>query len=398
MVRFGYGITGNQSIPAGRIVSQFGGERGDTYYDITGSNSSVVAGFRQTSLGNPNLKWEENKSTNVGTDLALWGGKVNVVLDFYQRNTNNLLFDPRLPGTAGIASPPIVNVGQMKNQGIDFSIGHQGRTWEFSLQGSHYKNEIVSIDGVQDFFYGPIATRFGNQVINKVGYPIGSFYGLVSQGFFKDAAAVTSHAAQDGAAPGRIRFKDVNGDGKITADDRTIIGSPHPDFTAGFDVGFHWKDLDLSASVFGTFGSDIFNAQMEDYVFRNFSSNVRKELLTDSWTPTNQNAKYPRLDVNDTYSRALSDYYVADGSYVRMRSIQAGYNVPQKYARWLSATRVYVQGENLFTFTGYDGLDPALPAANVFGPAGDVRDQYRGIDRGSYPSSRTFSFGVVTSF
>ncbi|MEP7344687.1 MAG: SusC/RagA family TonB-linked outer membrane protein, partial [Gemmatimonadaceae bacterium] len=174
MIRFGYGITGNQAIPSGRIVSQYGGDRGDTYYDVTGSNTTVQAGFRQTSLGNPNLKWEENKSTNIGADLALFDGKINVVVDVYQRKTNNLLYDPKLPATAGVAAPPIVNIGQMKNQGIDFSIGHQGQSWDISLQGSHYKNEIVSIDGVQDFFYGPITTRFGNQVINKVGHPIGS--------------------------------------------------------------------------------------------------------------------------------------------------------------------------------------------------------------------------------
>ena len=398
MIRFGYGVTGNQAIPSGRIVSQYGGERGDTYYDITGSNSSVVAGFRQTSLGNANLKWEENKSTNVGADLALFDGKVNVVIDVYQRKTNNLLFDPRLPATAGVAAPPIVNIGQMKNQGVDFSIGHQGPTWEFSVQGSHYTNEIVSIDGVQDFFYGPISTRFGNQIINKVGNPIGSFFGLVSEGFFRDAADVSGHAQQDGAAPGRIKFKDVNGDHKITSDDRTIIGSPHPDFTGGLDLGVHWRNWDISGSVFATVGNEIFDVQKEFYVFRQFSTNVRKDLLTDSWTPTHQNAKYPRLDVNDNYSHAVSSFYVEDGSYVRMRSLQVGYNVPQSWARWMSATKVYVQAENLFTFTGYNGLDPALPAANVFGPAGDIRDQYRGVDRGSYPSSRTFSFGIVTSF
>jgi hypothetical protein len=133
-------------------------------------------------------------------------------------------------------------------------------------------------------------------------------------------------------------------------------------------------------------------------VFRQFSTNVRKDLLTDSWTPEKTDAKYPRLDVNDNYSHAVSSFYVEDGSYVRMRSLQLGYNLPQSIARWMQATRVYLQAENLFTFTGYNGLDPALPAANVTGAAGDIRDQYRGIDRGSYPSSRTFSVGIVTSF
>ena len=193
-------------------------------------------------------------------------------------------------------------------------------------------------------------------------------------------------------------FKDVNGDGVITAADRTIIGSPHPDYTLGLDLGLRRGNFDLSGTLFGTFGNDIFDAQKDFYVFRDFSTNVRSDLLTDSWTPTNTNAKYPQLNQNDTYSKAYSSFYVEDGSYVRLRNLQLGYNVPASMARWLSATRVYVQGENMLTLTGYSGLDPALPAANVGGAAGDIRDQYRGVDRGSYPSSRTISIGITTSF
>jgi hypothetical protein len=397
MIRAGWGVTGNQSIPSGRIVSQFGGSRGDTYYDVGGTNNSVVAGFRQASLGNPDLKWEENRSTNIGTDLALFDGTVNVIVDYYRRKTNNLLFDPRTPGTAGIAAPPIVNIGKVENTGVDFSIGVQGSMWNATFNGSHYKNEIVSIDGVQDFFFGPITTRFGNAVINKVGHPIGAFYGLVADGFFRDAADVAAHATQDGAAPGRIKFRDANGDGTINLEDREIIGSPHPDFTASLDMGVRWRNFDLSGTLFGTFGNEIFDVQKEFYIFRNFSTNVRSDLLANSWTPENLDAKYPRLDVNDSHSHAISSFYVEDGSYVRLRNLQLGYNVPLS-ARWISATRIYVQAENLFTITGYDGLDPSLPAANVFGAAGDIRDQYRGVDRGAYPSSKTFSIGLVASF
>jgi TonB-linked SusC/RagA family outer membrane protein len=397
MLRFGWGVTGNQNIPSGRIVSQFGGSRGDTYYDITGTNS-VVAGFRQTSLGNRNLKWEENTSTNVGADIGLLDGRVNLVLDLYKRHTDNLLFDPPIPGTAGIASAPIVNIGEMDNSGVDFSIGYRAPAWTATLNASRYRNKIVSIDGVQDFFYGPISTRFGNQVINQIGHPIGSFYGLVADGFFRDAADVTAHAIQDGKAPGRIKFRDVNGDGQVTLADRTIIGSPHPDFTTSLDMTFRRGAWDLAATVFGTFGNDIFDVQKEFYVFRNFDTNVRRDLLANSWTPQNLDAKYPRLDVNDLFSRSLSSFYVEDGSYVRLRNLQLGYEVPPRLLRWIPAARLYVQAENLFTITGYDGLDPSLPTANITGPAGDTRDQYRGIDRGTYPSNRTFSLGMTTSF
>jgi TonB-dependent starch-binding outer membrane protein SusC len=399
MLRFGTGVTGNQLIPSGRIVSQFGGARGETYYDVSGSGSGIAAGFRQTSLGNPNLKWEENRSQNVGADMVLFNGAINFVVDLYRRNTDNLLFDPALPATAGLASPPIVNVGKMRNTGYDFSVGHQANSWNVTFNGSHYSNKIVSINGEQTFFYGPISTRYGNQIINQVGQPIGSFYGYIADGFFRDAADVTAHATQAGAAPGRIKFRDVNGDGKIDLNDRTIIGSPHPKFTAGLDVGARRGNWDASATIFGTYGNKIFENQMEFYVFREFETNVRKDLLANSWTPQNLNAKYPRLDVTDDVSHTISSFYVKDGSYTRLRNLQLGYTLPNA-ARYLPGARVYVQGDNLFTKTNYDGLDPALPAANTanISAAGDTRDQYRGVDRGSYPSNRVFSVGIVTSF
>ena len=401
MLRYGWGVTGNQLIPTGRIVSQFGGGAGDTFYDITGSNTGITAGFRQSSLGNPDLKWEENRSQNVGADLALFNRNLDVVLDIYQRKTSNLLFNPALPATAGVASPPFVNVGSVQNTGFDFSIGHRGSWWNATLNGSHYKNEIKTIDGVQNFFYGPVGIRFGNPVINQVGSPIGAFYGYVADGFFRDAADVAAYANQAGKAPGRIKFKDLNGDARIDLNDRTVIGSPHPDFTAGLDLGMRWRAFDVSSTIFGTFGNDIFEAQKQFYIFRNFSTNVREDLLANSWTPTNLDAKYPRLDVSDVYSYALSSYYVEDGSYVRMRSLQVGYTIPADarfIGRSLSGTRVYLQGENLFTITGYPGLDPALAVRNVTGSAGDIRDQFRGVDEGMYPTNRVFSIGLTTSF
>ncbi len=414
MLRLGYGVTGNQSIPSGRIVSQFGGSQGDTFYDVAGTGNQIQPGFRLTALGNADLQWEENRSLNVGLDLEFFGGDVSFIVDWYRRVTDNLLFAPQVPATAGVSAPPFVNIGEMKNTGIDLSLGFQGSvgttgTWSVSLNGSRYKNEIVRIDGVQDFFFGPVSTRFGNQVINQVGSPLGAFYGLEADGFFEDDAAVTAHATQDGAAPGRIRFTDqptdndgdgvIDGpDGQINADDRVIIGDPHPDFTLGVDFNLDIGAFDFSATVFGTFGNDIFDVQKEFYVFRNFSTNVRSDLLTDSWEmgADNTNAKYPRLDANDTFSgQQISSFYVEDGSYVRLRSLQVGWRIPETF---VPGTRIYVQAENLLTLTGYSGLDPALPAAGISGAGGDIRDQYRGVDRGSYPSNRMFSIGINTAF
>jgi hypothetical protein len=294
-----------------------------------------------------------------------------------------------------------VNIGKMKNRGFDFSIGHTGDRWNATFQGSKYKNEIVSIDGVQDFFITNVKVRDREAAINKVGYPIGAFYGFQTNGYINTQAetdACKAGSVQGFCEMGAIKFVDLNGDGKVTSADRTIIGSPHPDFTGSLDLGYRYGNFDVSGTIFGSFGNDIFDAQKLFYVFRMFQTNVKADLLANSWTPQNTSAKYPQINDNDTFSSAFSDFYVEDGSFVRLRNLQVGYNVPQRLARFLNATRVYVQAENLFTLTGYEGLDVSLPAADINGAAGDIRDQYRGVDRGSYPSSRTFSIGITTSF
>ena len=411
MLRFGWGVTGNQNISLGRVVSVFGGDRGDTFYDISGSGGSIRTGYKITRIGNPDLKWEEQHSINVGVDAEFLQGKATFTADVYRRNTNNLLFDPRLPATAGSAAPPVVNIGKMRNNGIDFSLGYRGSIgsgtlWSVTFNGSHYKNTILQIDdqGTQSFI-GPAAAdvREQNAVINQIGHPIGAFYGLVADGYYLDSAQAALHFSS-GARAGRIKFRDLNGDNLITAADRTIIGSPHPDFTAGLDLAVRRGAWEFSATLFGTFGNDIFDAQKYWYVFRYFDTNVRADRLANSVVlnaqgqVTNPGAKYPRLDASDVFSRQYSSYWVEDGSYVRLRNLQVAYNLPPALVRWIPAARVYLQAENLFTITGYDGLDPALPAAETFGAAGDRRDQARGIDQGTYPSNRTITIGISTTF
>jgi TonB-dependent starch-binding outer membrane protein SusC len=409
MLRFGYGVTGNQQIPSGRIIDQFGGDRGDTFYDIGGTGSTIQPGFKITALGNPNLQWEEQKSGNVGLDLEFLEGKGNFTVDLYRRNTDKLLFDPELPGTGGSAAPPIVNIGAMRNDGVDFTLGYHstiGSTlWSVTFNGSHYKNKIVRIDGVSDFFFGrgSSVVREQNAVINEVGQPIGAFYGLVAEGYYKDSLDAAPFWSS-GARPGRIKFKDVNGDGVIDGNDRTVIGSPHPDFTGGLDLAARHGAWEFSATVFGTFGNQIFNTQKYWYVFRYFDTNVAADLLQNSvklnaqGQVINPDAKYPRIDGSDVFSRQFSSYWVESGSYVRLRTLQVAYNLPPAFIRWIPVARVYLQAENLFTITGYSGLDPSLPAASSFGALGDIRDQARGIDQGTYPSNRTITVGISTTF
>lgn len=427
MLRFGWGITGNQQIPGGRIVARFGGGRGDTFYDISGSGTSIQAGFRQIALGNINMAWETNKSVNVGLDLEFAQGRGNLTLDVYERITgatdgHGLLFDPRLPSTAGVASPAIQNVGKMSNKGFDFAVAYSGtmgggRVWSIAFNGAHYRNKILAISEDLSQFDGGSTSRLGTAVSNRLGAPIGAFYGLQADGYFPDSATALAHydtlgtcptaPCQIGAKVGRIRFVDVDGDGFITSADRTIIGSPHPDFTAGLDFGLRLGAWDFSASIFGSFGADIFDAQKNFYVFRDFSTNVLKDRLTDSFclpgdegctNPYNQDAKYPRLDQNDGESRKISSYYIESGTYVRLRNLQIGFTVPANMIRWFPVARIYLQAENLFTITGYPGLDPALPPPVFTNASGDIRDQFRGVDQGAYPTSKTITIGISTQF
>ncbi|MDH3650097.1 MAG: SusC/RagA family TonB-linked outer membrane protein, partial [Saprospiraceae bacterium] len=404
-VRGGWGITGNQSIPAGRVFDQFGGGTNSSFYDITGSNSSLAQGFILTSLGNPNLKWEENKSTNVGIDASLFAGQFTIVFDVYQRSVEGLLFNPLLPATSGNAQPPFVNVGKMENNGWDLTLGYRGNLtqdlrFNADLNLGHYKNEIISIDGVQDFFFGNFGGRLGNIIINQVGGEIGAFYGFKSDGLFESQADVDAHATQDGAAPGRLKFVDVNNDGVVNLDDKTDIGSYHPDLTAGLNLGFAYKNFDANIFLFGSFGNEIFDIGKEFTIFRLFRTNVRTDLLTDSWTESNTGASIPRLDQNDQFSSAASDFYVEDGSYVRAKNIQLGYTFPNSLLNkfGVSNFRIYLQAENLFTITDYSNIDPALPNINRDVNGVNVVDQSAGVDRGTYPANRIFMFGVNATF
>ncbi|NND30980.1 MAG: TonB-dependent receptor [Saprospiraceae bacterium] len=405
-IRGGWGVTGNQQVPTGRVFDQFGGGTNSSFYNINGNGSSLAAGYVLTSIGNPALKWEENVSTNVGFDASLIQGKVQVVFDVYQRSVDGLIFAPTLPATAGNASPPFVNIGEMQNKGWDLSLAYNGRIgsdfrFNTDLNLGHYKNEIISIDGEQDFFLGGFGGRLGNIVINEIGSPIGSFFGLKTDGIFQSQAEVEAHATQDGAAPGRLRFVDSNGDGMVNAEDKVNIGNYHPDLTAGLGLGFAYKNFDANIFLFASIGNEIFDITKEFTIFRLFSTNVREELLTDSWTAERTNASIPRLDQNDQFSSTASDFYVEDGSYLRAKNIQLGYTLPTAgmlSRAGFSKLRLYVQAENVFTITGYSNIDPALPAVTRTVNGVDVTDQSSGIDRGTYPTNKIFLFGISATF
>lgn len=404
-IRAGWGKTGNQSIPTGNPFDRFGGSLESTFYDIFATNNSAVAGYALINRGNKGTKWEENVSKNIGIDASILNGKLNLVLDVYSREVDGLLFPAQLPGTAGTAAPAFVNIASMKNSGVDIGLDWNDQfsskfSYNIGLTFTHYKNEVVDIDGSSEtFFPGGFDSRIGIVNFNKVGYPISSFYGWVADGYFQNQSEVDAHAEQQGKAIGRIRFKDLDGDGIINDNDKGPIGSPHPDFTMGINIGFQVQRFDFSAFLFASVGNQIFNYEKLFNVFSFFNSNVRRDVVTDSWTPSNPNAKYPINDLNDIFSISPSTFYVEDGGYLRAKNVQLGYTFPTgTFGNVFSSLRLYVQAQNLFTITNYSGLDPALSNFDINGGGTGSPDLWTGYDLGNYPTERKLLFGINASF
>lgn len=401
-LRVSYGIAGNQSIPSGNAFDRFGGGTGSSFYDITGSNNSLATGYYLTGRGNPSTRWEKSISTNIGFDASFFGGKLLAVVDLYDKTVVDLLFNPQLPGTAGVGSaPPFVNIGEMQNRGVDFSLDYRDNRgdlgWSVGLAMTTYQNTIVKIDGnVESFFSTGGDTRIGRTSINQIDNPIGTFYGYTYDGIFRSEEEVTAHAAQDGAAVGRIRFKDINGDDIINDEDLGIIGSPHPDFTGGLNLGANYKNFDFTVFLFFSYGNEIFNYNRLFESFRFFNTNVRKDVVTESFHPVNNpDGTLPMIDENDVFSERPSSFYVEDGSYIRVKQAQIGYTISSEMASKIGVgnTRIYLQAQNLFTLTNYTGIDPALSS---FGTRGNA-DQWAGNDFGNYPGSKIFMAGISLS-
>ncbi|HLO53207.1 MAG TPA: TonB-dependent receptor [Saprospiraceae bacterium] len=412
-LRASWGKTGNENIRPYNYVNQWGGSIASAFYDINGNNNSSVTGFHQTFIGDPNTKWEEGINSNIGIDASLFNDKVSLVVDVYKRVTSDLLYNAAFPGSAGEAGVPFRNIAQMTNTGIDLGLGYKDKvnsdfSYSIDLNISHYKNVIDKTDGVTEFFYPNSAQgRIDNRLqmefnINQIGESISSFRGYIVEGIYDEntTADELSKVKIGNAVVGGLRFKDINGDGDITEEDATIIGSPHPSFTGGLNLGVTYKNFDLSAFFVGSYGNEIFNYVKLFTHFRQFNSNVDREYFLNNGKDGN-----PRLNVNDTASKLASTYYVEDGSYFRLGQLQIGYNIPlsSKNKVGMKNLKVYVQGQNLFTITGYSGLDPALSNANIGDFQGGVQgnflnDLWTGFDLGQYPSNKMFTVGVNAEF
>ena len=405
-LRVGWGKTGNQVIPAGNPFDRFGGSLESTFYDIRGTNNSAVTGYALTDRGNRNTKWEENVSTNFGIDASILNGKLNMVIDIYNREVDGLLFPAQLPGTAGTAAPAFINVASMKNSGVDIGLNWNDQvstnfSYNLGLTFTRYVNEVIDIDGSSEsFFPGGFDSRIGIVNFNTIGQPISTFYGWQADGFFQNQAEVDAHADQQGKAIGRIRFRDLDGDGIINDNDKGPIGNPHPDFTLGINLGMNIHRFDLSVFLYASVGAQVFNYQKLFDVFSFFNSNVRQDVVTDSWTPNNPNAAYPINDLNDIFSISPSTFYVEEAGYLRAKNIQVGYTFPDTFGgNVFSRLRLYVQAQNLFTITNYSGLDPSPSNFGVNDQQnGETADLWTGFDLGNYPTERKVLFGINAAF
>ena len=401
-LRASWGQMGNQRInPANQFDAYVGGP-GSSNYDITGSSNSTIQGFQQSFVGNPNGKWETNTTTNVGFDATLFGGRTELIVEWYNKSTSDLLF--RLPaiataGAGAATNPAFFNVASMKNTGIDLMLrqnanigGANGVKFDGTLTFTTYKNTITKIAEGLDY-YNARGSRIGEWVRNQVGHPLSAFFGYKVQGLFKDAAEVSSAPAQDGAAPGRFRYEDLNGDKVINDQDRTFLGNPNPKFSYGLQMNASWKGFDAGIFFYGVQGKDIMNYYRwwVDF-FPSFQGNKSRDLLYNSWTPTNTGARTPIAENTSNFSTnaVVNSYYLEDGSYLRLKNLTLGYTLPASVTNKIKIDRLrfYVQGTNLFTATKYTGLDPEIIGG----------DDSFGVDEGIFPTPKQILIGVNLNF
>jgi TonB-linked SusC/RagA family outer membrane protein len=409
-IRGGYGIMGNQInvTPSNQFVA-YGFDRTSSFYSINGA-ATTSKGFIRTQLGNPAAKWESNVNSNIGVDATLFKGALEFTVDYYQKEVRDLLYNPELAGVYGASTVPFSNVAKMKNKGWDVSItsiNNLTKDLKLEVTGTltTYKNTILAISESAPYF-DLESRRFGSPIIrNAIGQSISEFYGYKIIGFWdsKEEVDAANAAAKEkfpglaeyqlDAAMGRFKYADVNGDGKVDADDRTFLGNPNPKLSYGLNIGLTYKNFDFSTFFYGVQGNKIWNqVRWWTDFYPSFVSAKSKTALYDSWTPTHKNATAP---IQETQSKASTSgspnsYFVENGSYFRAKNMLIGYTLPKYMLEHIGIEkfRVYVQAANVFTITKYTGIDPEV--------AGN--SQAFGLDEGAYPNQRQYLVGVNVTF
>lgn len=395
-LRASWGQQGNQTTGDYAIYSTFALNPDRADYDLNGDNETVSRGLIVQQRGNLDLRWETTTQTNLGFDAMFLNNKLEVVFDAYQRTTEDILYFRRLPKTVGEGNYPPFNAATMETKGIDLGLTyfHGGASDKFNFSSSltftTYRNRVVDLgEGVgAEGFEGEMYVGYADNTRIATGYAFPSFYGYVADGIFQNEAEVEAHPAQPGKAPGRIRYKNLNGDDVIDEKDRTYIGNPHPDFTIGLNNNFNYGRWNFSFFVYASQGNDVYNftKQNTDFFEPNFNTGRR---ILDAWSPENTSSTIPAVQLTATNDeRRPSTYFVEDASFIRLRNVRLGYNLPLPISK-KSRVNIYGEIQNAYTITGYSGVDPEAPHAgnaNAFG-----------VDRGFYPLPRIYMVGFTVN-
>lgn len=405
-LRASYGVLGNQEI--GNYTTQSIVSSGINYIQGGAWWMGSISGKDWVSP--TDLTWEETKTTNVGLDASFFNGKLSLNADYFVQETSNILLGISMPSSVGLGGSPTMNAGTIQNKGLEIALNHRNTVGEVyynvGVNLSTIKNKVkeVTVGNVQEFGgYNPQGE--GTVTWAKVGDPIGAFYVIKTNGLFQskeevDAYTKDGEKIQPKAEPGDVRFVDFNGDGKITDDDRQYAGSPFPDFSFGIRGNVEWKGFDLGLFFDGMVGNKIYNytrARMESMnEITNFSTSV-----LNAWTEQNRNTDMPRFvqGGENLNHRRVSDRWIEDGSFLRLKTLELGYTLPQE---WMSKIRVknlrvYTAMDNLFTITGYTGYTPDLGQNDDQNGGGDST-MSRGCDHGRFPLARTITFGLQLNF
>ena len=396
-IRASYGELGNQEIGISNADINISNINEFTGAYAYGGSGGATAGAVIASKGNPLLTWETMTSKNFAIDAGFMDNKLTMTLDVFENVTDGLVAQDtqKISTTAIDASAPYTNLGSMKSSGFDLSLNYgdttsNGVTYSIAANATRAKNEVTEL--ISESYSGS-SQRIGTMTRTSVGEPISYFYGRNVLGIFQTEAEVASHATQDGAGVGRFKYEDINNDGIINDSDRTKIGDPHPDLIFGVNVNVAYKNWDMSMFWNGQLGFDIFDYTALYYETPYFFNGNRSTRVLDSWSPSNTGAALPALSettLNSEFSTSNS-FFVRDGSYARLRSLQIGYTLPDNIASKLGASsaRVYYNGTNLLTLTDFTGLDPEVPR----GGALDI-----GVYSAQYPSNAISSLGINIKF
>lgn len=359
-----------------------------------GPDQVITNGSVALTAANPDLKWETIEQTDLGLDAEIWDGRVAFTGDYFIKKTLDMLYAAPIPLTPGTAAP-VRNVASVKNNGLELSAEYRNRdhAFKYSIGGNitFVKNEVTSLgEGGEPVYAGRVQSGNADVTKTEVGQPIGSFYGYVTDGIFQTQQEVESAAFQnENTAPGDIRFKDLNGDGVINSEDQTYIGNPSPNITYGANLNFEYRGFDLGIFLQGTQGNDIYNATVRyDFNYVNRPVSVLKR-----WTGPGTSNVEPRVNLLDPNQNArVSDRFVENGAYMRIKNVQLGYELPKSLLKKIQFEkfRLYVSAQNLFTFTQYSGMDPEI------GAYGGTLNA--GVDRGFYPQARVWLGGVNVTF